>query len=249
MEHDVKIAVAGGTGVVGRHTVDAVRAAGHEPMVLARSTGVDVTTGAGLADALAGVDAIIDTTNVTTSSAKKAIAFFDAATRNLTNAAEAVSARIVALSIVGIDRVPFGYYEGKLRQEQVLADSGVPHSILRATQFHEFPGQILNRVPGPIAVTPKMRMQPVAAAEVAQVLVELATGTPSAMTELAGPREEYLPDLVRRLLNARGTRKPVWAVRMPGKGGKAMATGGNLPTGDYRRGTQTFEEWLDAGGR
>ncbi len=217
---------------------------------MARSTGVDLTTGAGLVEALAGSDAVIDTSNVVTSNSKKSVAFFDAAARNLVDAAvKASTAHIVALSIVGIDRVPFGYYDGKLRQEQVLAESGVPFSILRATQFHEFADQILDRVPGPVAVVPKMQMQPVSAAEVGHVLAELAAGMPVSMTQLAGPEQEYLPDLVRRLLRARGSHKPVWAVRLPGKGGKAMATGGNLATGEYRTGTQTFEEWLSSEAR
>ena len=217
--------------------------------MLARSTGVDLTTGVGLVEALADAEAVIDTSNVTTNSSKKAVAFFQATTSNLLSAAKTASAHVVALSIVGIDQVPFGYYAGKLRQEQVLVESGQPYSILRATQFHEFAAQILDRVPGPIAVVPKMRIQPVAAAEVGQVLAELAAGTPTAMTELAGPQEEHLPDLVRRLLRARGSHKPVWPVRLPGKAGKAMATGGNLPTGAYRHGRQSFQEWLDSGAR
>ncbi len=246
----MRIAVVGGTGVVGRKAVEAVRAVGHEPLVLARSTGVDVTTGAGLVEALDGAGAVIDTSNVTTNSSKKAVAFFDAATRNLlAAAAKTATAHVVVLSIVGIDRVPFGYYAGKLRQEQVLAESGVPYSILRATQFHEFAGQVLDRVPGPIALAPKMRTQPVAAAEVGQVLAELAGGPAIPMTQLAGPQEEYLPDLIRRLLRARGSRRPVWPVRLPGKAGTAMATGDNLPTGDYRHGTQSFQEWLNGGAR
>lgn len=241
----MKIAVCGGTGVVGRHAVRAARAAGHEAVVLARSTGVDLTAGSGLVDALGGAEVVIDTSNVITSSKKKSVAFFEASTRNLVDAAaKAGLAHIVALSIVGIDRVPFGYYAGKMRQEHMLADSGLPYSILRATQFHEFPGQLLDRVPGPIAVVPKMRVQPVAAAEVGRLLVEIALGTPTPMTELAGPAEQSLPDLTRRLLRARGSHKPVLPVRLPGAGGKAMANGGALPIGDYRRGTQTFTEWL-----
>ena len=245
----MRIAVAGGTGVVGRHTVDAVRAAGHEPVVLARSTGVDLATGAGLVEALAGAAAVIDTSNVTTNSSSKAVAFFGAVTRNLLNAAaKTVPTHVVALSIVGVDRVPFGYYSGKLHQEHLLAESDVPYSILRATQFHEFARQILDRVPGPVAVMPKMLVQPVAAAEVARVLVELAVGSPVTMTQFAGPQQEYLPDLGRRLLRARGSHKPVWPVRLPGKGGKAMASGANLPTGEYRCGRLTFQQSLDVEG-
>lgn len=237
--------MAGGTGTVGRHVVGAVRAAGHEAVVLARSTGVDLTTGVGLSATLEGVDAVIDTSNVATNSSKKALAFFEAATTNLSRAVSAAGAgHLVALSIVGIERVPLGYYRAKLRQEQILTTSGVAHSILRATQFHEFAGQILDRVPGPVAVVPKMRMQPVATSEVGRALVDLATGAPVPLTQLAGPQEEYLPDLARRMLRARGSRKPLWPIRLPGRAGAAMAAGGNLPTGSYRTGELRFDDWL-----
>jgi len=245
----MRIAVAGGTGVVGRWTVAAARAAGHEPVVLARSTGVDLTTGDGLTDALDGVDAVIDTTNVTTQSRAKAIEFFERTSRNLIAAAATTGVRhVVALSIVGIDRVPLGYYGGKLRQEEVLRESSVPVSVLRATQFHEFAGQLLERLPGgPVVLFPAMKSQPIAASEVGEVLVDLAAGDAVAMTELAGPKVELVADMARRLLRARGSRKPVLQVRMPGKAMAAAARGGMLPVGDYRRGVQTFDEWLAAG--
>src|SRR5690606_2336518 len=124
-------------GVVGRPTVEAVRHAGHEAVVLSRSHGVDVISGRGLAAALRGVDAVIDTTNVTTMKAADSIAFFTAATANLISAAaDAGAAHIVLLSIVGIDRMPHDYYAGKVAQEKVLEKSEVPWTIQRATQFH-----------------------------------------------------------------------------------------------------------------
>ena len=106
----MRVAVAGGTGVVGRRVVDALSARGHEVIVLARSRGVDVTTGAGLDAALAGVDAVVDTTNVVTTSRRRSVAFFGAATSSLLAAGERAGVgHHVALSIVGIDRVDFGY--------------------------------------------------------------------------------------------------------------------------------------------
>ena len=114
---------------------------------------------------------------------------------------------IVALSIVGIDRVPYGYYEGKLRQEQVLQDSAVPVSILRAAQFHEFAGQYLAKVPGPVVIVPRWRAQPVAAREVGAALAQIAVGDPVAMSELAGPREEIMADMIRPVVRARGDRR------------------------------------------
>jgi uncharacterized protein YbjT (DUF2867 family) len=154
----MKIAVAGGTGVAGRWTVEALRAAGHEAIVISRSAGADLVTGAGLDAALAGVDAVIDATNVASSGKRASSEFFEATARTLMRTAAAACVRhIVALSIIGIDRVPYGYYQGKLRQEQVLQESPVPVSILRAAQFHEFAGQYLAKMPGPVVIVPRWR--------------------------------------------------------------------------------------------
>lgn len=170
----MRVAVAGGTGLVGRHVVEELTAAGQEPVVLSRSHGVDLVTGAGLDAAMADVDAVIDVSNTTTTSGKKAIAFFDSAAHHLLDASErAAVGHYVLLSIVGIDRVGLGYYQGKLRQEDVVKNGRTPWTVLRATQFHEFAEQTLDRVPKPLAVVPRMRTQPVAAREVAQHLVRL----------------------------------------------------------------------------
>ena len=246
----MKVAVAGGTGVVGRLVVEAVRANGDEAVVLARSTGVELVSGNGLAGALAGVDAVIDASNIAATRASVVSEFFEATSRNLMRAgAQAGIRHIVALSIVGVDHVPFGYYRGKLHQEKVLAGSPVPVSVLRATQFHEFPGQYLARSSGRFVVVPQWRAQPVAAREVAATLAELATvlpgpGAPVALSELAGPREENMADLLRQVLAARGERRRVIELRVPGAAGRAMATGGGLPGPGVRLGAQTFAGWL-----
>ncbi|MHA6764167.1 SDR family oxidoreductase [Streptacidiphilus sp. PAMC 29251] len=245
----MRIAVAGGTGVVGAFVVEAVHAAGHTPVVLARSVGVDVVSGQGLDQALRGASVVVDVSNVTSTSAAKSIRFFEAATGNLLAAGQRAGvSHHVALSIVGVDRVDLGYYLGKRRQEAlVLAEDvpgGVPGSVLRATQFHEFAAQMLERG-GPLAVAPRMLSQPVAAREVAEALVELAVGEPVGLApELAGPRQEQMTDMVRRLLRARGSRRPLLPLRLPGAAGKAVASGGLLPTGAGPRGSQTFDQWL-----
>src|ERR1700722_6016520 len=139
----VRIAVAGGTGWTGRLVVGALRAGGDEPVVLARSAGADLTTGAGLAGKLDGLAAVIDVTNIATTRAKAAVRFFEAVTANLLAAEqEAGVPHHVALSIVGVDRVDLGYYAAKRRQETlVLREPGQPGApggtVLRATQFHE----------------------------------------------------------------------------------------------------------------
>jgi uncharacterized protein YbjT (DUF2867 family) len=241
----MRVAVAGGTGVAGHATVVALRGLGHDCVVLARSTGVDLVTGAGLPAALDGVEAVVDTTNIATGRTEAAREFFRTTTHNLAAAArDARVAHVVALSIVGIDRTPLGYYQGKLAQEQVLTSSHDGVTILRATQFHEFVEQFLRRIRGPVAVVPRWRTQPVAVAEVGARLAELATGQPVGLTELAGPREEIMADLVRRFLRQRGSRRPVLGPRLPGAVGTALATGGTLPDHPGPRGTLTFQDWL-----
>ena len=242
----MRIAVAGGTGVVGQHVVAAAAAAGHEPVVLARSRGADVTTGRGVVTALVGAEALIDVSNIATASRRRSVAFFTAATEHLLSAGhEAGVSHHVALSIVGIDRVDFGYYEGKRRQEELVMAGPLPASVLRATQFHEFAWQVMERIPGPVALVPRMRVQPIAAREVAAALVALATGPAVGRApELAGPDVHELVELARRVARATGQSRPVLAVRMPGATGRAMADGGLLPTGPGPRGEQTFTSWL-----
>ena len=242
----MRIAVAGGTGVVGRHVVRALADAGHQAVVLTRAGGVDVTTGAGLDAALAGADAVIDVTNVVTTSKKASVAFFEAATRHLLTSGKKAGIRHhVALSIVGCDRVDFGYYFGKRRQEELVLSGAVPASVLRATQFFEFAEQFVAPSRMPVAVVPRMRTQPIAAREVAVALVALAAGPPVGRAgELAGPAEEQMVDVVRRLKRLRGARRLVLPLTVPGQVGRAMTGGALLPTGPGPRGGQDFDDWL-----
>ncbi len=245
-ERGVRVAVAGGTGVIGRYVVEELAAAGQEPVVLARSRGVDLVTGAGLDAVMAGVSVVIDVSNITTTSGTKAIAFFDRVSRNLLDAGERVGvAHHVVLSIVGIDRVGLPYYRGKLRQEEVVRNGQIPWTVLRATQCHEFAAQTLDRVPKPFAVVPRMRTQPVAAREVAQHLVQLAVASAQGMSpDLAGPRVEQLVDMVGRLLRATRQHRLMLPMKVPGAIGAAMTGDGQLPIGPGPRGSQTFDAWL-----
>ena len=142
-----RIAVAGGTGVVGRHVVEALAAAGCEPVVLARSTGVDLSRAAGLDATLTGVRAVVDVSNVVTQRRAAAVGFFTATTSALLTAGARAGVRHhVVLSIVGVDRIDTGYYAGKRAQEELVLAGDVPATVLRATQFHEFAGQVLSIV-------------------------------------------------------------------------------------------------------
>jgi uncharacterized protein YbjT (DUF2867 family) len=242
----MRIAVAGGTGVVGRHVVAALGAAGHEPVVLARSVGVDLTTGAGLDAALDGVSAVVDASNKTALTAKAAVDFFERVT-TLLLAAETRHGvgHHVALSIVNCDRVDYPYYLGKRRQEELVHAAGRPTTVLRTTQFHEIAGQMLAAIRGPVALVPAMRTQPVAARDVGAELVRLVAGPPlGRATDLAGPAVEELVAMARAVLRAQGSRRPVRGVRMPGRVGRQMAGGDLLPAAGATLAVQTFPEWL-----
>ncbi|MGF1428322.1 SDR family oxidoreductase [Kitasatospora sp. LaBMicrA B282] len=241
--------MAGGTGQTGRHVVAALSAAGHEPVVLARSAGVDVISGEGLERALTEVAAVIDVTDRKTTRRSAALAFFGTASRQLLAAGERAGVRHhIALSIVGIDRVDYGYYAGKLRQEELIRASAVPWTVLRATQFHEFTERFLTA--GPVVVAPSMLSRPVAVREVAAALADFVDQGPQGMApELAGPGEVRMPDAVRRLARARGRHCLVLPVRLPGRAGRQLVDGALLPTGPGPRGRQTFEEWLATAAR
>lgn len=245
----MRIAVAGGTGVVGARTVEAVQAAGHDAVVLSRSRGVDLVSGSGLDAALVGVDAVVDTANVSTLKADAAIGFFTTASGNLTRAAEEAGARhVVLLSIVGIDRMPHDYYAGKIAQEKVFENSSVPWTILRATQFHEFAAQLFTRgKAGPIHLAPRARVQPIAAREVGERLAALAAGTPEGRArDVAGPREEALDAMIKAYARGEGHRGWIPSINLPTAQMKGMRAGYALPGPGAALGRQTFAEWLTA---
>ena len=245
-----RVAVAGGTGVLGRYVVEVARRRGHDVMVLARSEGVDLTSGEGLAGRLDGVDVVVDATSVGTTRRSAAESFFGDVTRHLLAAErEAGVGHHVAVSIVGIDDVPYGYYYGKRLQERLIAEGDVPWTVLRATQFHEFTGQVLEfaRV-GPISMVPRMLSQPVAAVEVAEALVGFAeTGPAARAPDLAGPERLDMVDLARRVVKARGLGRRVVPVWVPGRAGRGMRSGALTPSSDGPRGRIGFQAWLEGG--
>lgn len=245
----MKVAVAGGTGQVGRHVVEVARERGHDVVVLARSAGVDLRSGTGVADVLGGADAIVDVVGVTTTSRSKGARFFEETTRVLETAArEAGTGHRVLLSIVGIDDIDTGYYGAKLIQERAVAAGDVPWTILRATQFHEFAEQMFERGSvGPLHLAMRMRTQPVAAREVAERLLDLVEAGPAGrVADLAGPREESLVEMIRAYARLRGVRGSIPAFSLPGTWGRALRGGKALPGPDATLGRQTFGEWIDA---
>lgn len=245
----MKIAVAGGTGTVGVHVVDVARERGHEVVVLSRSEGVDLMAGDGLAEALTGVGAVVDVVSTVTQSARKSREFFGTTTRHLLNAErDAGVGHHVVLSIVGAAQAPHGYYAGKLVQEELVAAGDVPWTTLRATQFHEFAGQIHGAITlGPVVVVPRMRSQTVAAREVGERLVELVEAGPSGLVpDLGGPTTAWMGDLVRAWARRTGDRRPIVVLPLPGAWGTAMRDGTLVPDDRADHGTIPFEQWLEA---
>lgn len=243
----MKIAVAGGTGMVGQHVVEVARSRGHEVVVLSRSEGVDLVTGDGLATALTGVDVVVDVASTRTQKAAESEAFFGTVTRHLLAAEQdAGVGHHVALGIVGTDLAPDGYYAGKLLQERLVTEGPVPWTILRATQFHEFAQQIHGAVTlGPLILVPVMRSEPVAAREVGERLVDLAEAGPSGRaTDLGGPHERRMVDMVRAYGRRVGDRRPVVAVPLPGVLGRGMRDGSLVTRDGADHGRTTFDAWL-----
>lgn len=248
----MKIAVAGGTGTVGRHVVEAIAAQGHQTVVLSRAAGVDLMRGEGLVGLLAGVDVVIDVTSTPTALAADSVRFFGTVTANLLQAESLAGVgHHVVLSIIGAAKINAAYYAGKKVQEDLVMGGAIPWSLVRAAQFHEFVTQLIDRGKvGPIQVAPTMRSQPIAAVEVAAALVGIATGEPQQLTaDLAGPKVENMADLVRRYLRAVGVSRPVLQVPFPGSFGRGMRDGSLLAGPNARLGSVTFDEWLAAGGR
>jgi uncharacterized protein YbjT (DUF2867 family) len=251
-----RIAVAGATGRVGRHVVNVLEQQGYEVVAISRSAGVDVVTGHGLADALSGVESLVDATSGASPEQQAATDFFTAATRNLQERGESAGVRrIIVVSIIGTDRFTAGYGAAKQAHERAMLAGPIPSTIVRAAQFHEFVSQLMDwgKQDGVIYL-PKMRTQLVAARTVAELLADLATGcgpapprgaNGPAILEIAGPREENLVDAARLLAAHRGEQVPIEGVSNPSDPDSALyESGALLPGADAILAGPTFEQWL-----
>jgi uncharacterized protein YbjT (DUF2867 family) len=254
MQSPTKIAVVGATGRVGRHLVDILEAGGHDVVAMSRATGVDVITGQGLAEALAGVECVVDAATGPSPDQEAATEFFTTAARNLQEAGERAGVRrIVVVSIIGADRFSSGYNVAKILQEQAHLSGPIPARILRAAQFHEFVEQLLEwGRQGEVSYLPKMRTQLVAARTVAEALADIAIGPEAPaepIPEIAGPREENMVEMAALLASRRGD--PVRVEGVSGFGpddpnAELYETGAALPGPDAVLAGPTFEEWLES---
>jgi uncharacterized protein YbjT (DUF2867 family) len=248
----MKVAVAGATGRVGKHVVDALRASGHEAVPMSRSTGVDVISGEGLDEALAGAGAIVDAATGPSPEQQAATDFFVTAARNLQDAGQRAGVeRIVVVSIIGTNRYTAGYGAAKIVHEETTLAGPIAAHVLRASQFHEFVSLLIDwgRSDG-VSRVPEMRTQLIAAKSVGEKLAELATAADfeaGAISEIAGPREESLVEVAKLLVARHGEDLRIEGVVNPDDPDRELNTNGALlPGPNATLAGPTFAEWLDA---
>jgi uncharacterized protein YbjT (DUF2867 family) len=253
------VLVTGGTGQLGRRVVRALVTDGHPVRILSRRPGAppvpgadvvvaDLSTGAGLARAVAGTAAVV---HCATDPRRSREVDVEGTARLLTAARDVGRPHVVHVSIVGVDRIPTGYYRSKLAAEEAVERSGLPWTVLRATQFHGFVSHLLDRLTGlPIVPVPRgWRVQPIDVDEVARRLADaVASGPAGRLPDLGGPDVLSVVDLVRDRLRRTRRRRPVVPLPLPGAAAAALAAGANLAPGNPGGG-RTWQQFLDSGPR
>jgi uncharacterized protein YbjT (DUF2867 family) len=209
----MKVLVIGGTGLIGSQVIANLTELGHEAVSASPRSGVDTITGEGLAEALAGVDTVVDVSNSPDWEDEAVLRFFTTSTKNLVAAERAAAVQHhVALSIVGADRAQdSGYMRAKVAQEKLIQESGAPYSIVRATQFFEFVGGIADSATdGNTVRLPNGAFQPIASADVATAVTRAAISDPvNGITNIAGPEKRGMDDFIRTALAASGDQREV----------------------------------------
>jgi uncharacterized protein YbjT (DUF2867 family) len=243
----MKIVVIGGTGLIGSKTVAILRQHGHDVVAASPQSGVNTLTGEGLKEVLAGAQVVIDLANSPSFEDKAVLEFFETSERHLLPAEASAGVRHhVALSIVAIDRTDNGYFRAKVAQEKLIEASGVPYTIIRATQFMEFLRGIADSAAdGKTIRLPPVLFQPIAADDVAAIVAETALAPPrNGIVEIAGPKRAPFNEIVASYLKAVGDPRQV--VRDP----EARYWGGRVeerslvPLGEARLGRIGLDEWV-----
>lgn len=246
----MKITVMGATGLIGKDVIAALNEAGHQTVAASRSSGADVLTGEGLAEALSGADVLVDVLNSPSFDDDPVLQFFTTATKNLVNAAKSASVgHYVALSIVNCDGLPeSGYMRAKVVQERIITESGLPYTIVRATQFHEFAeGITASLTVGDEVRVPDGPIQPIAAAEVSAEVARAAAAEPvNGVVEIGGPEKLRFADLANLVVAHQGASTPVIVDPSARYFGTPIAED-SLVTGNGAVLASTrFEDWLAA---
>ncbi|WP_407529478.1 SDR family oxidoreductase [Methylobacterium oryzisoli] len=246
----MRIVVIGGTGLIGRQVVANLRNLGHEAVPASPASGVDTFTGEGLAGALQGADAVVDVVNSPSFEAAAVLAFFETSGRNLLRAeADAGIRHHVALSVVGTDR-PYApaYLRAKLAQEHLIAAAGIPHTIIRATQFFEFMGAIADEgTQGDIVRLSSAAMQPIASRDVAQALAQAVLAGPvNGIIEIAGPERAPFAEFVGTWLGHRDDPRRIVVDPAAPYFGMPITDATLTPGPDARIMPTRFDAWLTA---
>jgi len=208
----MRITLFGASGQIGSKVSELLRSEGHDVVAASRTNGVDVLTGEGVAEALQDAHVLVDVLNSPSFDDEPVMQFFSIATRTLVAAARAAGvAHYVALSIVGDTRLPdSGYMRAKVAQETLIEASGLPYTIVRATQFIEFADAIVaSMTDGDVVRVPQARIQPIAAAEVAAHVARAAVGSPAGVVEIGGPEAITFAELARTVLARSGQQRDV----------------------------------------
>jgi uncharacterized protein YbjT (DUF2867 family) len=243
----MKIVVIGGTGLIGSKTVAILRQGGHEVVAASPNTGVNTITGQGLKEAMAGAQVVIDLANSPSFDDKAVLEFFETSGGNLLAAETAAGVRHhVALSIVAIDRTDNGYFRAKVAQEKLIKASGIPYTIVRATQFLEFLRGIADSsVDGNTVRLPPVLFQPIAADDVAANVADVALAAPrNGIVEIAGPERAPFNEIVARYLKAVGDPRQVVSDPQAGYWGGRVGEHSLVPLGEVRLGRIGLDEWL-----
>jgi uncharacterized protein YbjT (DUF2867 family) len=244
----MNLTIIGGTGLIGTKLVKILRDQGHQVLAASRSTGVNTLTGEGLAAALAGADVVVDVANSPTFEDQPSMDFFQTAGRNILAAeASASVGHHVALSVVGTERLlAMGYFRAKLAQENLIKDSKIPYTIVRATQFFEFVGSIADSTTdGQTVQLPPALMQPMVSDDIAEIVASIAVQKPLNTTiEIAGPEPIRMDDLVRQYLSATGDPRKVTTDPKAGYFGISVDDQSLTPGPNPRLGSTRFSDWL-----
>ena len=244
----MKIVVVGGSGLIGSKLVAMLTRDGHDVVAASRRSGVDVATGEGLAEALRDASVVVDVTNSPSFEDAAVMTFFKTATHNLLTAE--VSARVqhhIAVSVVGTGRLlGSGYIRAKFAQEKLIKESSIPYSIVQATQFFEFLTTIADAATHGHAVrVPPVRIQPIAADDVARAVAKTATGSPlNGSVEIGGPEPFYLDGLLQRVLGARNDPREVIVDAHARYFGTELEERSLLPGDEAELGEIRFDDWL-----
>jgi uncharacterized protein YbjT (DUF2867 family) len=244
----MKIVVIGGTGLIGSKTVAILRQGGHEVVAASPKSGINSITGEGLKEAMAGATVVIDLANSPSFEDNAVLEFFETSGRNLHAAEAAAGVRHhVALSIVGTDRTPDnGYFRAKVAQEKLIEASGIPYTIIRATQFLEFLGTIAaTSADGNLVRLSPGLFQPIAADDVAAIVADVALAAPrSGIVEIAGPERAPFNEIIARYLKAVGDPREVVSDPEARYWGGRVEERSLVPLGEARLGRIGFDEWL-----